>query len=155
MHVWVQLVLERGKFPATTNDPKDLTHLAQACCLPLQEETRASQTRLPSLRDNSHSTYATCTRLHACANTHWWEIPSKNSTLAVHCEHIPAFFITSRCWNESRIHSCGAVLKIRHTLELAINLPRRRILHVSLYPCKISWMQFTLGMLGSMKEQAE
>ncbi len=72
---------------------------------------------------------------YACANTHEWEIPSKNSTLAVLCEHIPAFFRTSRCWNESQIYSCWAVLKIQRTLKLAINLPRRRILHVSLYPC--------------------
>lgn len=71
----------------------------------------------------------------ACANTHKWEIPSKNSTLAVLCEHIPAFLRTSRCWNESRIYSRWAVLKIQRTLKLAINLPRRRILHVSLYPC--------------------
>lgn len=62
--------------------------------------------------------------LCACANTHEWEIPSKNSTLRVLCEHIPVFFITSCCWNESQIYSQGAVLKIAYTLKPTVNLHR-------------------------------
>lgn len=92
---------------------------------------------LCSVRDNSRFTRAKShtARMHTAARSRCWEIPSKNSTLAVLCEHIPEFFITSHSWNESQTCSYGAVLKIQFTLKLAINLPRPRILHVSSYPC--------------------
>lgn len=78
----------------------------------------------------------------------------KFRSIAVLCEHIPVFFITSHSRNESPMYVHRAVWKIQYGPERAVNLPRLNMLHVNLYPCQFSlFMRFPVGMWESTEEK--